>query len=292
MNAGDFQRATVAGIAGAKGWILDVDGCLVRTAVAGGAGGKAIAGAVEFLRWLKASGRRVIICTNASQKPAAHYAAHLRSIGFDIADDEMMTAATAAAAHIAFRHPGRKVLVLGDTGLTAALAEQGVELANDALDDVEVVVVGAADSYRTAELNAACLAIADNDAPFYVTVDVPWFHGGLTRSVSSSSAIAHAITGVTGRKAEICGKPSSALAAVLARRLGFGGSDIVVVGDMAAVEVKMARDMGGYGVLVLTGGTAEHDVPALPPQWAPHLCVRDVGELLALLDTGTIKNCA
>lgn len=291
MNATDINvsdTAALAGIAAAGAWVLDVDGCLVRTAQAGGAGGVPIAGAVDFVRWLKDTGRSVMVCTNASQKPVRRYAAHLRAIGFDIADHEMMTAATGGAAHIAHRHPGARVLAVGDAGLKEALTELGVELADPGTGRADVVVVGAADAYLTAELNAACLAIADRGAPFYVTVGLPWFHGGITKSISSSSAIAHAITGVTGRKPEVCGKPSPAIADVLVRRLGVAGSDVVVVGDLAAVEVRMARDMGGWGVLVMSGGTAAHDLPTLPPGHRPHLCAGDVGELHALVARGRI----
>ena len=68
-------------IAAAPGWVLDVDGCLVRTAKAGGAGGVPIEGAVDLLNWLHANGKQVIVCTNASQRPVTYYAAHLRKIG-------------------------------------------------------------------------------------------------------------------------------------------------------------------------------------------------------------------
>ena len=270
-------------VAAAKGWVLDVDGCLVRTAAAGGAGGVPIQGAVELLRWLKDGGKKVIVCTNASQKTVAEYAAHLRAIGLDIADDEMMTAATAAAAHIANHHRGSRVLAIGDVGLKQALRAEGMELANGALDKVDVVVVGGADSYLTAEINAACLAVADKSAPFYVTVDVPWFHGGLKKAVSSSSAIAYAIAAVTGCCPEVCGKPSPAIAAVLTHLLGVNSGDVVVVGDMASIEIQMAHVMGGFGVLVMSGGTSAADLPELPLNHRPHVRVQDVGELVELL---------
>lgn len=272
--------AMVARIAAAPAWVLDVDGCIVRTAKAGGAGGVPIEGAVEFLNWLKATGKRVIVCTNASQRPVAHYAAHLRKIGLDVADADMITAATASADHIAAVHGAGPVVALGEDGMFEALAEAGVRILQPGEVPV-AVVVGAADTYASRDLNAACLAIADHGAAFYLTVDTPWFHGGAGRSISSSTAIARAIQGITGVAPTVCGKPSAALAGVLRTRLGTG--DIIVMGDMASIEVRMARAMGGLGVLVLSGGTAEGDLPDLPPSDQPHLVAQHAQDLLRLL---------
>ncbi len=269
-------------IAAAPSWVLDVDGCLVRTARAGGAGGEPIEGAAALLDWLTAAGKRMIVCTNASQRPVSHYAAHLREIGLKVADENMMTAATAAADHIRAAHGEGPVVALGDDGLFEALHAAGVRKAGPG--DVPVaVVVGAADRYESRDINAACLAIADHGAAFYVTVDTPWFHGGKGRSVASSTAIARAIQGITGAPPVTCGKPLQALAEGLRARLGGPDVDLIVVGDMASIEMRMARAMGALGVLVLSGGTAASDLPNLPETDRPHLTAEHVGALLEAL---------
>jgi len=270
-------------LAAADGWVLDVDGCLVRTGKAGGAGGVPMEGAVELLDWLRGHRKDFVVCTNASQRSVHAYAAHLRDIGLDIGDHEMMTAATAAANYIATRHPGAKVLAVGDTGLRDALRDERMTLAAPDAADADVVVVGAADSYQSATLNAACLAIADHGAAFYVSVDTPWFHGGLRRSVASSSAIAAAIAHVTGVAAQVCGKPSLAIGEVLRRRLGGAGRRLVVVGDMASIEIQLAHQMGALGALVLSGGTSEASLPGLAPQHRPDWVGRHVGDLVRQL---------
>lgn len=267
----------------ADGWMLDVDGCLVRTSRAGGAGGEAIEGAAGLLNWLRRHGKRFVVCTNASQRPARAYAAHLRDIGLDVADEQMMTAATAAADYIAMNHPGARVLVVGDTGLSEAIAERGLVLTATDATDADVVVVGAADSFRSDNINGACLSITDCGAPLYVSVDTPWFHGGVKRSVACSSAIAAAISCVTGVKAQVCGKPSLAIGEVLKARLGGEGKRLVVVGDMASIEVRLAHQIGAFGVLVLSGGTSASELRSLPPEHRPHWHGRDVGELLQQL---------
>ncbi|WP_397475897.1 HAD-IIA family hydrolase [Pusillimonas sp.] len=273
----------LADLARADGWMLDVDGCLVRTSKAGGAGGQLIEGAAQLLDWLRRHERQFVICTNASQRTVATYAAHLRHIGLDIADHEMMTAATAAADTIARAHPGARVLVVGDEGMVEAVRAAGLELADSDASDAQAVVVGAADHYNSSNLNAACLSIADHGAPLYTSVASPWFHGGVKRSIAVSSAIARAIASVTGASPIVCGKPSPELGAGLRRRLGGPDSRIVIVGDAAAAEIVLARQMGALGVLVLSGATHADALPHLPDEQRPHWVAKDVGELFKQL---------
>lgn len=277
------NEAIAADIAQAQGWVLDVDGCIVRTSRAGGAGGEPMPGAIELVRWLRATGKQVVICTNASQKTVGDYASHLRRIGFDIADGELMTAATAAASHIAHMHGKGPVVAIGDVGLIEALIHEDIEIWTQGANDPVAVIVGAADVYHFKEVNAACLAIADKGAVLYVTVDEPWFNGGKERSVSISSAIARAISSIVDVSPVVCGKPSLALAGVLEARLGAPANKLVIVGDMASIEVRMARQMDAYGVLLLSGGTLAEQVPLLPETDLPHLIAADTAMLLETL---------
>lgn len=285
------EHDTIGRLVAAEGWVFDLDGCLVRTDRAGGAGGTLIDGAAELLRWLHAKQRPFIVCTNASQRPAREYAAHLRALGLPLADDAIVTAATAAADHIAATHPGAAVIALGDRGLDDALRGHGLEpitpaqAAAGAIADA--VVVGSADSYTAAALNAAGLAIADHGAAFYVTVDEPWFHGGQGRSVAASAAIGAALAAVTGRAPTVCGKPSATLAEVLRERLGGAGRRLVVVGDTIRMDIALAHRMGALGVLVMSGGTSDSDLAGVPPEQRPHLRVQDVGELVRRITQAT-----
>ncbi|PWU55444.1 HAD family hydrolase [Micromonospora globispora] len=268
-------------LSGVTAWVLDVDGCLMRTASPGGAGGAAMPGAAELVRDLKAAGHELIVCTNASQRPPARYAAHLRANGIDVADEEFVTAGSAAADYVAVHHPGARVLVVGADGVADPLCRHGVSLADPADADLaDVVVVGVADNYPAPLLNAAGLAV-DAGAPLYTTVDVPWFHGGLGKSVAVSAMIANAIGWATGVVPQVLGKPSPGLAETLSRRLG-AQAVVAVVGD-ALVEVQLARHMGARAVLVLSGATTAADLSVLPGGQHPDLVLDDVAALHASL---------
>lgn len=269
-------------ILNSRGWVLDVDGCLMRTKRAGGAGGEAMPGAARLVAALYAAGHAVVVCTNASEKTPAEYAGHLRSQGIDIRDEDFVTAGSAAAEYIAHRHPESRVLALGAEGLTAPLLSLGVDLANPREPELaDAVVVGAADGYSTEQINAASLAV-DAGAQLYTTVDVPWFHGGLGKSVCVSAAIANAIGWAAGAVPQVLGKPSAALGETLLRRLELPAGEITVVGD-ATVEIGLARSMGANSALVLSGATSPELLATLEGAAAPDLPLADVAELLDFL---------
>lgn len=267
-----------------RSWVIDVDGCLVRTDRAGGAGGVAMPRAADLLEFLHDRGDGVIVCTNASQKTPSQYAEHLRSIGLPVTDEQFVTAGSAAADHIAHRHPGATVLVVGDEGLSDPLEKKGVPLVAPGGDLASVVVVGAASDYPSALLNAASLAV-DAGAPLYTTVDLPWFHGGRGKSLAVSSAIAMAIGWATDTVPTVLGKPSPFLAETLTRRLATTPETTAVVGD-ATVEIELARHMRAWSVLVLSGATDVAAVPTLTDPHRPDLALNDVGELYRVLTTG------
>ena len=269
-------------ISNSRAWVLDVDGCLMRTARAGGAGGSAMLGAGELVDALRRAGHSIVICTNASQKPPREYAAHLRSAGINVADDEFVTAGSAAADYIAAHHPGARVLVVGDEGVADPVRSAGLELVSPASTTLaDVVVVGAANNYSQELLNAACLAV-DAGAPLYTTVNMPWFHGGLGKSIAVSATIAAAIGWTTGTVAQVLGKPSAALGETLLHRLGTPAGLVTVVGD-ATAEIDLARSMGTNSALVLSGATSPELLATLEGAARPDLALADVAELLDFL---------
>lgn len=277
-------------VTASRGWMLDVDGCLVSTSRAGGAGGVAMPGAVALLEHLHGAGHFVVICTNASERTPSHYAAHLRSLGLDARDEDFITAGSAAAEYIAHHHPDATVLALGAEGITEPLTALGLDLAAPrhahAGPDrrlADVVLVGAQDTYTREELNAACLAV-DAGAPLYTTVASPWFHGGRGQSVAVSSVMAHAIAWATGVEPTVLGKPSPALGETLQRHLGVEAGAITIVGD-ATAEIDLARAMGANAALVLSGATSAEQLAALEAERRPDVALAGVADLLELLSS-------
>jgi ribonucleotide monophosphatase NagD (HAD superfamily) len=114
-----------------------------------------------------------------------------------------------------------------------------------------------------------------------VTSMAPYFASAGGRLPSTSGAIAAGIRHVTGVEPVIVGKPSPLVLQTAALRLNTAPSELIVVGDDLRLEIRMAREAGACGVLVLTGSSRQDDVAAAPPEFSPDLVLNVVGELLA-----------
>src|SRR5438128_397525 len=101
--------------------MLDLDGVVY-------VGQDAVPGAPEHIRAVRQAGLRVAFITNNAARTPAEVATHLRELGVDAADGDVVTSAQAAARLLEERLGRRaRVVVLGAAGLTDAVAAAGLE---------------------------------------------------------------------------------------------------------------------------------------------------------------------
>ena len=266
---------------GIEAVVFDVDGTLLHANDPSGVrGAHPIPGAIEAVARARASGRRILFFTNGTGRPPAQYAADLRGLGFELADEEFMNPAVVAARFIARRHPGASVLVLGGHGVVAPLRDLGVGTI-DGSDPAraDVVLVGWDDAITYVALRAACDSIWAG-APLYATSTAPVFSVGGGPAPGWSGAIAAGLRQTTGAKAVTLGKPSPLALREMCRALGVPATRTLVVGDDLDLEIEMARRAKARTALVLTGISSRADVSARPVARRPDAVLADVTALL------------
>jgi NagD protein len=277
----------------ARGFIFDMDGTLalgdrVNHGLA------PLPGAVELLRWTAGRGVPYVVFTNGTNRTPEHFASVLRDAGLDVPDSAMMTPASSAV--VMFTRRGyKRVMVLGGDGLTGPLRAVGIEVipAVEAAPDtrparppagVDAVLVGWFREFTMAHLEAACQAVWSG-AALYSASQTPFFATADGRALGTSRAICAMIRSVTGCRLKVTGKPSLDALRAAAARLGLPPRDLVVVGDDPLLEVPMAHRGNALAVAVQTGLAGPDAYDRLPPAKRPHLHLRGVDELLALLQT-------
>ena len=236
---------------------IDLDGVIWR-------GTELIAGSDAAIHALVEAGHDVVFCTNHAQSPAMKLAA-LSEFGMN--GLAVVTAAQAAAACCT---PEQTVLILGDQSLSEVFRAAGIAAVN--VDDlpadgpaprVDMVVVGAYSVWDRSRIALAADAIRSG-ASFLATNDDSTFPASSPigpRILPGNGSLIAAIAAATGVKAQVAGKPHSAMAQVLFEH--FGGIDIVV-GDKPETDGELATRMGAEFALVLSGVTAEADLPVQP----------------------------
>lgn len=268
------------GFAAPQGVMFDLDGTLILSDRALG-GYQVLPGAVELLTELERRGMPFVALTNGSAYAAAEQAPRLRALGLPIADDRLFTPNSVAAGLFRARGLGR-VMVLGISGVAAALEAEGIATCAPGDDGADAVYVAWHPDCTMADIHAACAAVIDG-ASLYSASDVPFFASKSGRAFGYSCAIGGAIARVTGVEPEVTGKPSQAALRFVAERLGVPVERVAVVGDDPRVETAMARAGGAIGIGVTTGTTSAEEWGGVPAAQRPHVVIPCVGDLAPFL---------
>ncbi|UCF09430.1 MAG: HAD-IIA family hydrolase [Candidatus Bipolaricaulota bacterium] len=242
-----------------RGYILDVDGVLVR-------GGEAIPGAGDALRRLREDAD-VVLLTNNSTRTRDALARNLAALGLDVAPAKIVTSAVLAARWLAEREGICRVAVLGEEGLVEELSFAGHEVV--ALGAPAGWVVAGMDRSATydrlagaaASLRSGARLLATNDDATYPTPDGP---------VPGAGAMIGALRGIGYRPEAILGKPNVAAFEAALCVLGISPNEVVVVGDRLETDIAGARNAGLDSILVQTGIARKVPQTGLRPTWSAH----------------------
>jgi HAD superfamily hydrolase (TIGR01458 family) len=223
------------------GLLLDIDGVLAVS-------WEALPGAVDALQRLRDDGVPFRLITNTTTKTRAGLASTLRGAGFDVADEEIVTAVVATAEHLRTAHAGARVFVLSDGDARADLA--GVDLVD--VDDADVIVIGGAcEEFTYPTMNRIFRRLMDGAA-------LVGMHRNLFWKTSEGwdldgGAYIAGLEDAAGVSAVICGKPEGAYFDAGLAMLGVTADRAAMVGDDVVNDVLGAQAAGLVGILVRTG---------------------------------------
>ncbi len=238
--------------------LLDLDGVVWLSHVP-------IAGSVEAIAAVRASGGRVLFVTNNSSRRVEDQERALERIGIPAAGD-VLTSASAAALLVS---PGERVLVCGGEGVVQAVERRGAVVVDDGPCDA--VVVGFHLDFTYERLRRAATAvrggarlIGTNDDATYPTPEGPIPGGG---------AILAAVEVGAGVRATVAGKPNEPMAALVRAQVGDDAARrAVMVGDRPSTDGGFARQLGCGYAHVWSGVTARGTVvDPTPDVWGDDL---------------------
>lgn len=204
-----------------------------------------IAGAVDALARLRASGRRLCFLTNTTRRTRAALVQKLNTLGLAIAAGEIMTAASAAHAYVLEDGLRPQLLIHPD------LAPEFEDL--DTHDPNAVVVGDAGAGFTYDALNAAFRVLMAADEPRLVAMGGNrYFADGDQLSLDMGPFVA-ALEVAADVRAVTTGKPAAAFFHAALRQLGGTAGSAVMIGDDLENDIGGAQRAGLSGVLVRTG---------------------------------------
>ncbi|MCS7050807.1 MAG: TIGR01458 family HAD-type hydrolase [Thermomicrobium sp.] len=224
-----------------EGLLIDVDGVLHVD-------GDPIPGAVEALRHLRALGIPFVLLTNTTIRTRRQLGALLRTLGFPVDDDEIVTAGAATAVYLRAHHPGEPCYLLVDGDVREEFAD--IPLVED--DSARVVVLGGAGSVYTYDrLNLVFRLLLGGAGFVAMHRNLVWERRD--GPALDTGAFLLGLEAATGRRAHLVGKPSADFFRAGLAQLGVPPDRVAMVGDSLTADILPARELGMTGILVRTG---------------------------------------
>jgi 4-nitrophenyl phosphatase len=248
--------------------LIDLDGVLYR-------GNTPLAGAADFVAWLRARGITFRLVTNNATLTQVQYVAKLQGLGIPVSENEVFTSALAASLYLQERDDAHTAYVIGEDGLIDALQRAHIQLVEERPD---WVVVGLDRHLTYEKLAIAALAIASGTRFLGTNPDTSFpAERGL---LPGAGAIQAAISATTGVSPIVVGKPQSLMFELALKQLGGTLDDSAMLGDRLDTDIAGAHNVGMPSILVLTGVSTRDDIERSPV--VPSLVVEDLPALMTL----------
>ena len=246
-----------------------MDGVLVHESTA-------LPGATDLLnRWVDTS-RRFLVLTNNSIFTPRDLAARLDASGLIVPEENLWTSALATADFLANQHPGARLYVIGEAGLTTALHSAGFIMTDR---DPDYVVLGETRTYSFEAITAAIRHI-DRGAKFIATnpdATGPSAEGLLP----ATGAVAALITAATKRQPYVVGKPNPMMFRSALNKIEAHSETTAMIGDRMNTDIIAGMEAGLFTILVLTGITSREDLDRYP--YRPSLVLDSVADLVDMI---------
>ncbi len=250
---------------GAKLVLLDQDGTLFL-------GGRALPGACEFVRALRAAGRQPVFLSNNTSRSLRRTIEQLRALGFEVSENEVRDAGWATRAFLE-RERISRIALFANPEVTEDFVEAGFELD---WEDPSAVVL-AYDTSFTFDKLVLAQSLLVRGVRFIATHPdrlCPTERG----FVPDIASLIAALRSAGAPEPLVIGKPSPAMVLPILAERSCRPDECVMVGDRLYTDIRMAEESGLRSLLVLTG---EADRAALADSpWKPDAVVETLLDAL------------
>ena len=223
--------------------LIDIDGVLTVS-------WRPVDGAVEAFRRLRDSDLKLGLITNTTSVTRATLAARLTAVGFEVTQEEIITAPLLAADYIKEHHPNvGAVAVLNSGDIRDDLV--GIDVVPLSASPGLIILGGAGPEFTYESLNRVFSLVDKGAALVALHRNLYWqTDDGLQLD---TGAYLGALELATGREAPVVGKPSPEFFRAALQRIGAVASETAMIGDDIDNDILAAQAFGIRGVLVGTG---------------------------------------
>ncbi len=260
-------------------YIFDMDGTIYL-------GGQPFPFAIDFIKKLRAHGKRVLFFTNNASHNPAFYLDKLTRLGYEPTAEEICTSGNVTIAFLTRKRAGKRVYLLGTPELWDQMKEGGVELVCDRNgrptgEGADIVVTSFDTTLDYEKMTVTCDFVRYGAE--YLSTHPDYNCPTETGFIPDSGAIAAFVTASTGVEPVYFGKPYPETVDMIEEITGLDRSRMCIFGDRLYTDIAVGKRHGILSCLVLTGETTEADVDAAEECDKPDLLFDSLAEVDELL---------
>lgn len=257
-------------VAGYDAALFDLDGVVYL-------GPDPVPGAVLGLAGLRRAGVRLGYVTNNAARSPQVVVEHLRELGIELADSDVITSAQAGAQLLLDRFgAGAKVLAVGGAGVLEALTAVGLVPVRRVQDHPVAVMQGYDPDLAWGMITEAAIAI--QQGAYWLATNTDSTRPTDRGLVPGNGAAVAAVRTAVEVDPEVAGKPFRPLIDEGLRRLGGGRA--IFVGDRLDTDIAGAVRTELDSLLVFSGAHRPADLFAADPDSRPTHIGLNLGALL------------
>jgi len=255
-------------------FIFDMDGTIYL-------GGNPFPFAIDFIKKLRANGRRVLFFTNNASHSPEFYMKKLTKLGFEPSESEILSSGNVTAAFLTRKRAGKTVYLLGTPELWDQFHAEGVDMVcdRDGKPDgrnADIVVTSFDTTLTYEKLTIACDFIRYGAE--YLCTHPDFNCPTETGFIPDSGAIAACVTASTNVAPVYFGKPYPETVEMIAEITGEARENMCIFGDRLYTDIATGKKHGILSVLVLTGETRVADVDAADEASKPDIMLPSLAE--------------
>jgi 4-nitrophenyl phosphatase len=206
-------------------------------------------------------GWKVLLATNNATRTPQQYVERLAGYGVRVEPWQVVNSVDVTTHYMIQHFPGGgTVYVIGEEGLTKALAEKGFTTGDK---NVMAVIAGMDRQVNYDKLSRATLLI--RSGALFIGTNPDRTFPTPEGLVPGAGSILAALEAATSVQPLIMGKPSPAIYQLALERLGTSPKETLVVGDRLETDIAGAQAIGCPTAVVLSGVSTEGDIRAWQP---------------------------
>ena len=235
-----------------KLYLVDIEGTIVKDKSY-----TPIEGAVEWINSFDSSPHWFILLSNNTTHRPKDLLALLRSKGFDVQPENLVTCMSAALNWLK-KEGVKSCFVIGSAQLKEYLNESGIETPSH--DRVESVLVGLDPSLNYEKLKVAVNALVKNDASLLALHANRLYKDEKGELSPSVGAVVKALEYSSQKRANVFGKPSPEIYREAARKFEVKPEDCFMISDDPLSDLAGAKRLGMKTVFVTSGKYKDKEI--------------------------------